>query len=91
MTEMPLMDARAKLTGLSRELRKSPRTVVKITHRGKPSMALMSAELYDTLVDTLDAMANPETDEALRESLSDIRAGRVHTVDEVAKRLGLER
>ena len=91
MTEMALMDARAKLTGLARELRKSPRTVVRITHRGKPSMALMSAELYDALVETLDVISDPDLVEALRKSLGDIKAGRVHTLDDVAARLGLER
>ena len=91
MTEMALMTARAKLTGLSRELRRSPRTVVRITHRGKPAMTLMSAELYDTLVETLGVMSDPDAVEALRKSLADIEAGRVHTLDEVAERLGLER
>jgi antitoxin YefM len=91
MTEMALMTARAKLTGLSRELRKNPRTVVRITHRGKPSMTLISAELYDTLVETLDVMSDPAAVEALRKSLADIKAGRVHTLDDVAARLGLER
>jgi prevent-host-death family protein len=91
MTEMALMTARAKLTGLSRELARSPRTVVRITHRGKPSMALMSAELYDTLVSTLDVMSDSASVEALRKSLADIESGRVHTLDEVAARLGLAR
>lgn len=91
MTEMALMTARAKLTGLSRELRKSPSTVVRITHRGKPSMTLMSSELYDTLVETLEAMSDPAVVEALRKSFADIQAGRVHTLDDVATRLGLER
>jgi PHD/YefM family antitoxin component YafN of YafNO toxin-antitoxin module len=91
MTEVGLMAARAKLTGLNRELRRRPRTVVSITHRGKPSMTLMSSELYDTLVETLEVMANPIAVDALRKSLSDIEAGRVHTLDEVAARLGLDR
>jgi prevent-host-death family protein len=91
MTEIALMKARARLSGLNRELRKNPRTVVRITHRGKPAMALMSAELYDILLETLDAVADTETLDALRSSLRDIEAGRVHTLDEVAARLGLER
>lgn len=91
MTEMALMTAREKLTGLNRELRKNPRTVVRITHRGKPSMTLMSAELYDTLVETLEVMSDPTTVEVLRQSLADIESGRVYTLDEVAARLGLER
>jgi prevent-host-death family protein len=91
MADMPLMTARAKLTGLSRELRKSPRTVVRITNRGRPSMALMSAELYDALVETLDVLSHPGAAEELGKSLQDIREGRVHTLDEVAAKLGLER
>jgi antitoxin YefM len=91
MTEMALMTARAKLTGLNRELTKSPLTVVRITHRGRPSMALMSAELYDTLVETLEVMSDPTTVEMLRKSFADIESGRVHTLDEVAARLGLKR
>ena len=91
MTEVALMTARAKLTGLSRELKRSPRTVVQITHRGKPSMTLMSSELYDTLVETLEVMSDPSAVEALRKSLADVEAGRLHSLDEVAARLGLER
>ena len=91
MTEIALMTARAKLTGLSRELRRSPRTVVRITHRGKPSMTLMSSELYDTLVESLDVMSDPIALEGLRRSLADVQSGRVHTLDDVAERLGLER
>ena len=91
MTEIALMTARAKLTGLSRELRRSPRTVVRITHRGKPSMTLMSSELYDTLVETLEVMSDPIAVEGLRRSLADVQSGRLHTLEDVAARLGLER
>jgi antitoxin YefM len=91
MTETALMAARERLTSLSREIQKDPRTVVQITHRGKPSMALMSAQLYDTLVDTLDVMADPSAVDALRASLDDIAEGRLRTLDEVAARLGLSR
>lgn len=91
MTEIALMKAREKLTGLNRELQKNPRTVVRITHRGKPAMTLMSAELYDTLVETLDVVSDRATFDALRRSLRDIESGKVHTLDEVAARLGLTR
>ena len=91
MTEIALMKAREKLTGLSRELQKNPKSVVRITNRGKPAMTLMSAELYDTLVETLDVLADQTTLDALKKSLRDIESGRVHTLDEVATRLGLTR
>ena len=91
MTEIALMKARERLTGLSRELQKNPKTVVRITHRGKPAMTLMSTELYDTLVETLDVVSDRTTLDALRRSLQDIESGKVHTLDEVAARLGLIR
>ena len=91
MTEIALMKAREKLTGLSRELQKNPGTVVRITNRGKPAMTLMSAELYDTLVETLDVVSDRATLDALRSSLRDIQTGKVHSLDEVAARLGLIR
>lgn len=91
MTEIALMKARERLSGLSRELQKNPRTVVRITNRGKPAMTLMSAELYDALVETLDVLSDRTTLEALRKSLRDIELGKVHTLDEVAARLGLTR
>ncbi len=91
MTEIALMKARETLTGLSRELQKNPEEVVRITHRGKPAMTLMSAELYDAITETLDLLSDPESVEALRMSLQDIESGRVHTLDDVASRLGLNR
>jgi PHD/YefM family antitoxin component YafN of YafNO toxin-antitoxin module len=91
MTEIALMKARDRLTGLRRELQRDPKKVVRITHRGKPAMTLMSTDLYDTLVETLDAMSDQTTLDALRKSLRDIESGRVHTLDEVAARLGLTR
>ena len=91
MTEIALMKAREKLTGLSRELQNNPKTVVRITNRGKPAMTLMSAELYDTLVETLEVLSDRTTLDALRRSLRDIQSGKVHSLDEVAARLGLTR
>jgi PHD/YefM family antitoxin component YafN of YafNO toxin-antitoxin module len=82
---------RQRLTGINRELQKSPETVIRVTHRGKPSLAVMSAELYDGIVETLDVMSDPEAVEALRGSLADIEGGRVHSLDEVARRLKLRR
>ena len=91
MIEIALMKAQKTLMGLSRELRRNPKTVVRITHCGKPTMALMSAKLYDTLLETLDAVSDPMTLDALRRSLRDIDSGKIHTPDEVAARLGLIR
>jgi PHD/YefM family antitoxin component YafN of YafNO toxin-antitoxin module len=91
MTEIPLTAMRRRLTVLSRELRKSPGTVVHVTHRGKHSLVVMSAELYDTIAEALDVMSDPEAVEALRGSLADIESGRVRALNEVARRRQLRR
>lgn len=91
MVELALMEARQKLTGLNRTLQANPETVVRITNRGKPALALLSAELYDSLVETLELLADPEATDALRRSLADIQEGRVHTLENVAARFGLQR
>jgi PHD/YefM family antitoxin component YafN of YafNO toxin-antitoxin module len=51
----------------------------------------MSAELYDSIVEILDVMSDPEAVEAFRDSLADIEAGRSRSLDEVACRLHLRR
>jgi antitoxin YefM len=88
---MPLTEIRRRLTGINRELQQSPGTVVRVTYRGKPSLAVMSAELYDGIVETLDVMSDPEAVKALRGSLADIESGRVRALDEVARRRQLRR
>lgn len=91
MTEMPLTTLRQKLTGINRQLQMNPGTVVRVTHRGKLSLAVMSADFYESIVETLDAMSDPDVVEALRGSLADIEAGRVRALDEVARRRHLSR
>lgn len=88
---MPLAELRQRLAGINREVQKSPETVVRVTYRGKPSLAVMSADLYDSIVETLDVMSDPEAVEALRGSLADIESGRVRALDEVARRRQLRR
>ena len=46
MTEIALMKARERLSGLSRELQKNPSTVVRITNRGKPAMTLNAGQTF---------------------------------------------
>jgi len=91
LVELALMEARKRLSGLGRRLQEHPETVVRITNRGKPALALLSADLYEAIIETLDLLSDPDAAEALRGSLADIQAGRVHSLDDVAARLGLER
>lgn len=48
-------------------------------------------EPYDSVVQTLEVQSDPELAEALRQSFADIETGRVRSLDEVARRLHLNR
>ena len=85
------MKARAKLATLSRWFQKNPKSVVRITQPGKRAMTLMSAELYETLTETLEAVSDQTTFDALRKGFRDIELDRVHTLGSVAAQLELTR
>ena len=86
--EIPITTARHELTSLPGLLEKDPGAVT-ITRRGKPVLAVMPWEFYETLLETIEVLGDPELMEALRCSLEEIENGQ--TIDwEDAKRI-LER
>lgn len=93
MTEtLTITEARERFTRLPEEFAKRPRLgAVKITRRKEPVMALMPWELYESLIETIDVMADERLMRALRDSLADIEAGRVLTLDQVGERFELDR
>lgn len=87
---LSIMEARAKLTALPEEFERNPETgAITVTRRGKPVLAVMPWELYDSLVETIEILGDPELMKALRKSLQDARKGRTYTTAEVRKSLGL--
>lgn len=53
-----------------------------ITLGGKPKAVIMNAEEYESWVETLDIMSNPETVKGIEEGKKDLREGRYITLDE---------
>jgi hypothetical protein len=51
----------------------------------------MSSDLYDSIVETLSVMSDPDAVESLHGSLADIGARRAHGLDTIALRLRLRR
>jgi antitoxin YefM len=72
--DMPITTARDELTSLPERLEKEPGAVA-ITRRGKPVLAVMPWEFYETLLETLEVLGDPELMEALQHSLQEIEAG----------------
>jgi len=60
-----------------------------ITRNGRPAAVVLSSEEYEALAETLEVLEDDEALDALRESAADVRAGRVYSLDDVRRELGL--
>ena len=85
---VPFTQARAELSDLLDEVERSHEHV-EITRNGRPAAVLMSPEEYEVIQETLEILGDPETLEDLRQSEADVQAGRLHTLNEVRRELGL--
>jgi prevent-host-death family protein len=89
MTELTISEARKALLDLPEKLARTPERAVTITRRGQPVLAILPWEFYESLVETLEILGDPEMVTALRESLEDLKRGRVVSHAEAKKRLGV--
>lgn len=85
---VPFTEARARLTELLDEVNERHEHVV-ITRNGRPAAVVLSSEEYEALAETLGVLEDDEALDALRESAADVRAGRVYSLDDVRRELGL--
>ena len=84
--ELPITEARAKLTQIANDLAGSQDTVT-VTNRGKPMMTLIGYEMYESIIESLEIMSDPELMAQLRQSLREARSGDMIDLDEVEREL----
>ena len=58
-----------------------------VTKRGKPVAVMLSAADYDSLVETMEILADKEAMKGIRKGLEDIRKGRTISLEDLKKRL----
>jgi antitoxin YefM len=85
---VPFTEARARLTQLLDEVEARHEHVV-ITRKGRPAAVVVSPEEWDAIGETLEVLQDDATLSDLRESERDVEAGRVFSLDEVRRELGL--
>jgi antitoxin YefM len=85
---VPFSDARSHLTELLDEIEEVHEHVV-ITRNGRPAAVVMSQNEYESLIETLEVLSDPQLMAALAESDEDVAAGRVQPWEEVKRELGL--
>ncbi len=82
MTTVPLAEARAQLSKLVDEAIRTHQRV-EVTKNGRRAAVILSADDYDSLMETLDILGDAHTMAEIRQAEADIAAGNVSTLDEV--------
>ena len=88
LKEIPITQARHQLTSLPERLAKHPGAVT-LTRRGKPVLAMMTWEFYDSLVETLEILSDKEFVDVLRQGIREADEGKLIPLEKVKKDLGL--
>ena len=88
MTHLSISEARTQLTRLAGRLH-SRRETVEVTSRGKPVLAILPWDLYESMVETMEIMADKDLMKNVRRGIKEYKAGKGIALDEAKKRLGL--
>lgn len=83
---IPIVKARAILSQLPERLSAENRAAA-LTRHGKPVLAVIPWDLYETIMETMDIMGDAEMMAALRESIEDIREGNLIPLEQVKAEL----
>ena len=82
MKTIPLSAAKAGFSRLIDEISKT-HTAYQITRGGIPEGILLSAEEYESLLETLEILSDPELMQQINKSIRDMKKGRLLTHEEV--------
>jgi PHD/YefM family antitoxin component YafN of YafNO toxin-antitoxin module len=74
---------------VAEEMERRPEHVVEVVKRGKKVMTLVSSEVYEALVETLEVLADESTFAKLRKALKEIEAGKGIAWSSAKEKLGL--
>lgn len=88
MNDLSMAKARESLTSLPEMLADEQR-VVAVTRRGKPVLAIMDWEFYESLLETLEIMNDPDLMKSLRKSIRQLQEGKTIPWETVKAELNL--
>ena len=81
--EMTMTEFRGRVTRLPEDLTSEGWTSLAVTRRGKPVLAVIPWELYESIIETMEILGDEEMMAALRQGVEDIKAGRTYSMDEM--------
>ena len=62
--------------------------VLAVTRRNKEVMAVMTWELYEGLLETIEVLSDPDLMIHLKESIKDVDSGKLYSISQAYERLG---
>ena len=87
---LPIMEARKQLTSLPELLVHNGQVdVAEITRRGKPVLAVIPWELYESITETLEVLGDRDLLPLLRQSIQEMEADQTIPWQDVKRDLGL--
>ena len=86
--DLSISEARNQLTSMPENLVKEPGAVA-VTRNGKPVLAILPWDLYESLEETVEIMSDPLLMKQVRKGISDIKAKRLIPWSKVRRELGL--
>ena len=86
--DLSISEARNQLTSMPESLEKEPGAVA-VTRNGKPVLAILPWDLYESLEETIEIMSDPRLMKQVRDSLADVKARRLVPWNKVKRELGL--
>ncbi|MGI8687827.1 MAG: type II toxin-antitoxin system Phd/YefM family antitoxin [Thermomicrobiales bacterium] len=88
VTTLSIAEAREQFTRLPERFDEEPDLTVQITRHGKPVMVVLPWDTYESIIETMEVMADPDLMAALRQSANDIAQGKTSDLATVKARLG---
>ena len=83
---LDISEARKQLNSLDERLKEE--RVIYVTRHNKKAFAVVDLEYLSAVVETVELLNDPEAMQMLQASIEDVRAGRVHSHDDIEKELG---
>ncbi len=83
-----ISEIREEITRLPEHFDKEPEAVA-VTRHGKPVMAILPWELYESIIETLEVMSDAELMAAFRQGVQELNEGKGRPWEDVKKDLGL--
>ena len=84
--DLEISEARRQFNALYRRLQDHP--VIYVRRHNQQAFAIVNIEYLESVLETVEILADPDTLEAMKRSLEDIKKGRVHDHESVRRELG---